>query len=62
MADQEEPLLLKNGRFCLRRDLAEQGAMRAARAAFRDYYIARGRERIADRVNYYAPKVGAPVR
>lgn len=44
VADQEEPLQLKNGRFCLRRDLAEQGAMRAARVAFRDYYIARGRE------------------
>lgn len=62
VADQDEPLQLKNGRFCLRRDLAERGAMRAARVAFRDYYIARGRERILDRVNYYAPKVGAPVR
>lgn len=62
VADQDEPLLLKNGRFCLRRDLAEQGAWRAARVAFRNYYITRGQERILDRVNYYAPKVGASVR
>lgn len=61
VAGQDEPLQLKNGRFCLRRDLAERGAMRAAQAAFRNYYIARGRERIPDRVRYFAPKVGAPV-
>ncbi len=58
VADQEEPLLLKNGRFCLRRDLVDQGAIEAAKAAFRDYYINRGRERITQRVNYYAPKAG----
>jgi len=61
-ADQEEPLLLKNGRFCLRRDLVDHGAMEAARAAFRDYYSARGTERIASRVAYYAPKVGVVPR
>lgn len=58
VADQEEPLLLKNGRFCLRRDLVDHGELAAARAAFRDYYIVRGRERIGQRVEYYAPKVG----
>lgn len=58
VADQAEPLLLKNGRFCLRRDLVDEGAIEAAKAAFRDYYIARGAERITQRVNYYAPKVG----
>ena len=58
VADQAEPLLLKNGRFCLRRDLVERGDIEAARAAFRDYHIARGRERITQRVSYYAPKVG----
>lgn len=62
VADQDEPLRLKNGRFCLRRDLAEEGAIRAAQAAFRNYYIARGQERILDRVNYYAPKVGVQTR
>lgn len=58
VADQAEPLLLKNGRFCLRRDLVDEGAVEAAKAAFRDYYIARGIERITQRVNYFAPKVG----
>lgn len=58
VSDQSEPLLLKNGRFNLRRDLVDQGEIAAARIAFRDYYIARGQERISQRVAYYAPKVG----
>lgn len=58
VADQAESLLLKNGRFCLQRDLVDKGALEAAKAAFRDYYIARGVKRITQRVNYYAPKVG----
>ena len=58
VADQPEPLLLKNGRFCLRRELVERGDLDAARALFRDYYIARGRERLQRRVHYFAPKVG----
>lgn len=62
VADQAEPLLLKNGRFCLCRDLVDEGAMQAAKEAFRDYYIARGFERICQRVNYFAPKVGVAPR
>ena len=62
VADQEEPVLLKDGRFCLRRDLVDHHKIVAAKAAFRDYYIARGLERIAGRVNYYAPKVGVTPR
>ena len=58
VANQEEALQLKNGRFCLRRDLVDRGGIPAARAAFRDYYIAAGRERITKRVHYFAPKVG----
>lgn len=58
VASQDEPLLLRNGRFCLRRDLADQGEMTAAKTAFREYFIARGRERLVQRVWYYAPKVG----
>jgi predicted metal-dependent hydrolase len=58
VADQDEPLQLKGGRFTLRRDLVEQGEIAAAKAAFRDYYIARGRERLRQRVEYYAPKIG----
>lgn len=62
VSNQAEPLLLKNGRFCLRRELADEGAIEAAKAAFRDYYIARGKDRITQRVNYYAPKVGVTPR
>jgi predicted metal-dependent hydrolase len=62
VTDQNEPVLLKNGRFCLRRDLVEAGDVEAARAAFRDYYIAHGRDRIGLRVGYYAPKVGVAPR
>lgn len=58
VADQPEPLLLKGGRFCLRREAVDRGDLPAAQSAFRDYYIARGRERIGGRVAYYAPKVG----
>jgi predicted metal-dependent hydrolase len=58
VADQNEPLMLKNGRFCLRRDLVDRGQIAAAKGAFRDYYIARGKQRITERVGYYAPKVG----
>jgi predicted metal-dependent hydrolase len=61
VANQDESLLLKNGRFCLRRDLVDRGGISAARAAFRDYYVTRGRKRIAERVCYFAPKVGVSV-
>lgn len=58
VSDQQEALLLKNGRFTLRRDLVEQGEVASAQAAFRDFYVAKGVERIRGRVGYYAPKVG----
>jgi len=58
IADQDEPLVLRSGRFCMRRDLVDRGEMAAAKAAFREYFIARGHERITQRAHYYAPKVG----
>jgi predicted metal-dependent hydrolase len=58
VADQDEPLLLRNGRFSLRRDLVDQGKVAAAKSAFHDYFIEKGHERITQRVRYYAPKVG----
>ena len=58
VSDQSEPLLLKGGRFCLRREIVDRGEVPAAKAAFRDYYVAAGLKRIAGRVNYFAPKVG----
>ncbi|MFZ5557675.1 MAG: M48 family metallopeptidase [Pseudomonadota bacterium] len=56
--DQQEPVLLKNGRFCLRRELVDQGNAEAVQRAFRDYYIARGETWIEARAGYFAPKVG----
>lgn len=58
VGDQDEPLILKGGRFRLRRDIVDRGEVPAAQKAFRDYFVARGRERISQRVRYYAPKVG----
>lgn len=58
VSDETAPLLLKDGRFQLRRDLVDRGEMDAAKAAFRDYYMAHGRDRIAKRVAYYARKAG----
>ena len=58
VANQDEPLLLRNGRFCLRRDLVDQGEVAAAKSAFHDYFIEKGHERITQRVHYYSPKVG----
>jgi hypothetical protein len=62
VADQTEPLLLKNGRFRLRRDLVDEGAIEAAKVAFRDYYIAKGTDRIINRLKYFAPKIGIKAR
>lgn len=62
VADQDELLLLKAGRFCLRRDLVDHGEVPAAKAAFRNYFVTRGFERISQRVGYFAPKVGTTAK
>lgn len=38
--------------------MVDHGVIEAAKAAFRGYYIARGSERIIERLAYDAPKVG----
>ena len=48
-ASQKEPLLLRDGRFCLRRDTWCARRMTEVRAAFRDYYATRGKKRLAQR-------------
>ncbi len=62
VGEQDEPLLLKGGRFWLRRALVDRGEVAGAKAAFRDYFMARGLERIPERVRYFAPKVGIKPR
>lgn len=58
VSHQEKAVVLRDGRFRLRRDLVDEGGIAAAKAAFRDFYIERGRERFRQRVDYYVPKVG----
>lgn len=58
VAEQDEPLKLKDGRFCLLRSVVEHGGKTAAQDAFRDFYIARGAARLAQRVAHFAPRVG----
>lgn len=58
VAEQDEPLKLKDGRFCLRRNVVETGGKSAAQDAFRDFYVARGTARLAQRVAHFAPRVG----
>jgi predicted metal-dependent hydrolase len=62
VAKQKEALKLKGGRFCLRRDVVDRREIEAAKAAFRDYFIVTGKERITERVRYYSPKVGVVPR
>lgn len=58
VSDQQEALQLRDGRFQLQRDLVDSGGIESAKAAFRNFYVAKGNERLAARVSYYAPKVG----
>jgi hypothetical protein len=53
VTDQDEPLLLKDGYFCLRVDQKKDGP-----AAFRAFYRTKAVTRIGDRVAYYQDKMG----
>jgi hypothetical protein len=44
VAEQDEPLKLKDGRFLLRRPVLEQGGPAAARQAFEAFYAQKGLE------------------
>jgi predicted metal-dependent hydrolase len=56
--NQHEKLILKNGYFCLRRDIIESGGEQAARAAFEAFYRSKGEQRLPDRLLFYMPKAG----
>lgn len=58
VAGQNVDLKLKEGRFCLNRELIDKDGEVAARRAFEAFYIEKGKERINGRVEYFAPKVG----
>lgn len=56
--NQEQPLVLRDGRFVLRLDLVETGGITAAQKAFRDFYVDKGTVRLGERIDYFAWKVG----
>jgi predicted metal-dependent hydrolase len=56
--EQDEPLKLKDGRFCLLRSLVRSANSKAVNAAFENFYINKGLMRIQQRVHYFAEKVG----
>lgn len=58
VAEQEEPLKLKNGRFCLRRDIVDHGGEQAAKVVFERFFVDKGLERMQSRVGYFAAKAG----
>lgn len=61
-SDQVADLQLKEGRFCLSRDLIEKEGPVAARQAFESYFTEKGLERFFRRAAYFAPKVGVKIQ
>lgn len=58
VSDQSSSLKLKNGRFCLNRDLIDKSGVSAAKTAFEAYYTEKALQWFSGRANYFAPKVG----
>jgi len=56
--EQNEPLLLSDDRFTLRKSLLKDGKAAAAKDAFRDFYVSRGKGWLTRRVQHFAPKIG----
>ena len=56
--DQDSPLTLKGGRFCLNRTVIDQGGTSAAQQVFAAYLTDKGQKYLCDRVNYFSPKTG----
>jgi predicted metal-dependent hydrolase len=56
--EQDRPIKLKDGRFCLLRRIVENGGEEAAKHSFEKFYSEKGLERIKNRVAYFTPKIG----
>ncbi len=56
--EQDADLKLKEGRFCLKRSLIEQGGEAAAKRAFEAFYCSKGENRLRQQIDYFAPKAG----
>ena len=56
--EQDEPLKLKDGRFCILRSVVENGGSESARQAFELFYKEKGLPRLIKRVSYFAARIG----
>ena len=57
-ADTPKPLMLKNNRWILSEVILETMGILGIQKTFRDFYIQKGESILAERVKYFAPKVG----
>lgn len=58
VGEQDEALKLKEGRFCLLRSIVDRHGKVGAQRVFQEFYEAKGRERLSQRVAAFAPRVG----
>ena len=58
VSKQDEPLKLREGRFCLLRSVIENGGKDAAQKVFEGFYMEKGIARLRKRVDFFASKVG----
>lgn len=58
VAEQDETLKLKDGRFLLRRDAVDSAGAPGARAAFQRFYTERGQQRLKKRIPHFAARLG----
>lgn len=56
--DTPKPLMLKNNRWVLSEVIMETMGIPGIQKTFRDFYIQKGESILAERVEYFAPKVG----
>jgi hypothetical protein len=61
VSGQDRPLKLKDGRFCLSREVIERGGTEGARKAFEQFYTDKGQQRFETRAVFFAPKVGVTI-
>jgi predicted metal-dependent hydrolase len=59
VAQQDEPLKLKDGRFCLLRSVVAEHGSSGAQQAFQCFYEKKGAERLNKRIPLLAARVGA---
>jgi predicted metal-dependent hydrolase len=59
VTEQSDPLMLKDGRFCLPRSVIHAAGMVGAKSAFQAFYSNKGWLRLVSRVAHFARKVGA---